>query len=351
LHPTASRHWISQPHLVKIALCLTTAEGDRMRTTAQAPGNATAGRAWTAASIDEPARWRFPLPERSLALLDGPVRELGRGGGPLTDRRLDGELTRLAEDLAPALEELESGRGFVILDGVPTGRYSPPELTALYWLVGQALGRPLAQNVEGTLLYDVSDTGQDVAYGARFSVTNAESSFHTDNSFGDSVADYVGLLCIRTARSGGRSQVVSGYAAWEELRARRPEALEVLARPFHVDRRGGTRPGEPPTALVPVLEVRPDGLLVRYLRYWIEAGHRKAGVPLTAEQAGALDALDEVLNRPQLRAEFDLRPGDLYFLNNRWLLHNRTAFEDHAEPGRRRHLVRLWLRRRSGRGA
>jgi alpha-ketoglutarate-dependent taurine dioxygenase len=317
-----------------------------MSTTASA-----AGRAWTAASIDEPARWRFPLPKRSLALLDGPVRDLGRGAGPLTEGRLDGERTRLAEDLAPALEALEAGRGFVILDGVPPGRYSPRELTALYWLVGQGLGRPLAQNVEGTLLYDVRDTGQDVAYGARFSVTNAESSFHTDNSFGDTVLDHVGLLCLNTARSGGRSQVVSGYAACEELRARRPEALEVLSRPFHVDRRGGTRPGEPPTVQVPVVEFGPDGLLLRYLRYWIEAGHRKAGVPLTAEQFGALDALDEVLNRPQLRAEFDLRPGDMYFLNNRWLLHNRTAFADHPEPGRRRHLVRLWLRRRPDRSA
>jgi alpha-ketoglutarate-dependent taurine dioxygenase len=99
---------------------------------------------------------------------------------------------------------------------------------------------------------------------------------------------------------------------------------------------------------VPVLEFGPGGLLVRYLRYWIEAGHQKAGVPLTAEQVRALDALDAVLRRPQLRAEFDLRPGDTYFLNNRWLLHNRTAFEDHAEPERRRHLVRLWLRRGPG---
>jgi alpha-ketoglutarate-dependent taurine dioxygenase len=193
----------------------------------------------------------------------------------------------------------------------------------------------------------VRDTGQDVASGARFSVTNAESSFHTDNSFGDTVLDYVGLLCLYTARSGGLSQVVSGHAALAELRGARPDLLEVLCRPFHVDRRGGTRPGEAPTVRVPVIELRPDGPLFRYLRYWIEAGHRKAGEPLTAEQALALDALDEVLNRPGLRVEFDLRPGDMYFLNNRWLLHNRTAFADHPEPERRRHLVRLWLRSRA----
>jgi hypothetical protein len=38
----------------------------------------------------------------------------------------------------------------------------------------------------------------------------------------------------------------------------------------------------------------------------------------------------------------------LFFLNNRWILHNRTAFEDHPGPELRRHLVRLWLRRAAG---
>src|SRR2546421_312006 len=72
-------------------------------------------------------------------------------------------------------------------------------------------------------------------------------------SFFDGLVDYVGLLCLRPARSGGLSQLVDGRAAYEELSARRPEALAVLAQPFHVDRRGGLRPGEPPTARFPVL--------------------------------------------------------------------------------------------------
>src|SRR5262249_3773246 len=150
-------------------------------------------------------------------------------------------------DLAPALEALERGRGFAILHGLPPGAYTAGELQTVYWLVGQLLGRPMEQNVQGTLLYDVRDMGQDIRYGARVSVTNAESTFHTDNSFGADILDYVGLLCLQTARSGGLSQVVSGYSACEELRARHPEALEILARPFHVDRRGGVRPGETPT--------------------------------------------------------------------------------------------------------
>ncbi len=39
-----------------------------------------------------------------------------------------------------------------------------------------------------------------------------------------------------------------------------------------------------------------------------------------------------------------MKPGEMLFINNRWILHNRTAFVDWAEPAERRHLVRLWLR-------
>ena len=74
-------------------------------------------------------------------------------------------------------------------------------------------------------------------------------------------------------------------------------------------------------------------------------GAFRSGEPLSAAQREALDTLDAVLGQPAARVEFSLRPGDMFFLNNRWLLHNRTAFEDFEEPERRRHLVRLWLAR------
>jgi hypothetical protein len=38
-----------------------------------------------------------------------------------------------------------------------------------------------------------------------------------------------------------------------------------------------------------------------------------------------------------------LEPGDVQFVHNHTLLHDRTAFEDWPGPARRRHLLRLWL--------
>jgi alpha-ketoglutarate-dependent taurine dioxygenase len=302
-------------------------------------------RSWTAVTVDQPQRWYFPLPPSLLAELRGIVAS-SPADQPITDLRLKKEQRAAwSEAVAPALRDLEEGRGFVILDRLPMHELSPREATALYWLVGQLLGNPFAQNVQGTLLYDVRDTGQDLSAGARFSVTSYESSFHTDNSFGDEILDYVGLLCLKTARSGGISQNVSGFAAVETLRREHPEALEILTQPLHVDRRGGVREGEAPTVLRPVIEWDASELILRYLRYWIEAGHEKVRQPLALDQRTALDVLDEVLKRPDLRVEFSLEPGQMYFINNRWILHNRTAFDDHPELERRRHLVRLWLKR------
>ena len=301
-------------------------------------------RLWRADTAGAPSSWYVPLPTELLGALDRYLAELP-ADRPITEFELSAEIrTKWSGSLASAIEALEAGRGYVILDRLPLERLRTREAVALYWFIGQLLGVPFEQNVQGTLLYDVRDTGQDLTAGARFSVTSYESSFHTDNSFGDAVLDYVGLLCLKTARSGGVSQNVSGYAVAEALRNEFPGELRVLEQPFHVDRRGGFREGELPTVRRPVIEWRGTELTIRYLRYWIEVGHEKAGEPLTAAQGRALDVLDEVLMRPELRVEFALEPGQMYFINNRWILHNRTAFVDHPEPEHKRHLVRLWLR-------
>jgi alpha-ketoglutarate-dependent taurine dioxygenase len=301
--------------------------------------------AWNAQTIDPPGRWYHSLSDDCREALRRAAASLAARPGPVTEASLPAEVVeRCRGELAPVQEALFEGRGFVIVEGAADPDAAVAPARAACWLLGHALGTPVPQNVAGTLLYDVRDEGGDVARGSRFSVTRAASGFHTDNSFGDDVVDTVGLLCLRTSLSGGISQLVDGHAVLAELR-REPGALETLRRPFHVDRRGGVRPGEGPTSLRPVVEGAGKELTYRYLHEWIEAGHAKAGEPMSPEQARALDVLDGVLRRPDLRVEFTLRPGELLLLNNRRLLHSRTAFEDHPEPERGRHYLRLWLRR------
>jgi hypothetical protein len=302
-------------------------------------------RAWRADTVDAPKSWYYPISDRGLTALDRVIRDPKSGDRPVAEFKATDELrAACADEIGRAADALERGRGFAVIT-VPPERYSAKEQSAAYWLAGQLLGRPFEQNVQGTVLYDVRDTGQSVQYGARFSVTNAESTFHTDNSFGDDVLDYVGLLCLNSAKSGGESQIVSGYAVRDELLAKQPVAVEVLGKPFHVDRRGGLRPGDEPTARFPIFGGDDRELLIRYLRYWIEVGHEKVGQPLSAEQVTAMDTLDRVAAEKPLRVQFMMKPGEMLFINNRWILHNRTGFEDFTEPEKKRHYVRLWLQK------
>jgi alpha-ketoglutarate-dependent taurine dioxygenase len=302
-------------------------------------------RAWRADTLDEQRSWYYRLSDDCLAAMNKTIRRLRESPAATTQLSAFAELCMACVDeLGSVRAALARGPGFAIIRLPPGGWDTPQDLPRAYWLIGQLLGHPVAQDIQGTLLYDVRDTGRDVYSGARFSVTNAESSFHTDNSFGSDIVDYVGLLCLRTAQRGGLSQIVSGYTVHNELLARHSEALGILYRSWHIDRRGGVRPGDSPTVQFPILSWDEGELTYRYLRFWIEAGHEKVNQALSVRQRQALDALDEVLNQRPLRAEFALEPGDAYFINNRWILHNRTAFEDYAEPEQRRHLIRLWLR-------
>src|SRR5947199_9825838 len=121
-------------------------------------------RAWTAASVDDPRSWYYPLPDACWAAFEQARRELRQAPRPVTAVRLPDPLRAdCARALLPVCEALERGRGFALVQG-PTGeRLAAQDAQLLYWVVGLGLGRPFAQNVQGTLLYDVRDTRQHPA--------------------------------------------------------------------------------------------------------------------------------------------------------------------------------------------
>ncbi len=299
---------------------------------------------WKADSIDDPASWHYTLSDACLAELDAFVQELKDDPRPVTEARIqEAGFASCRACLQPVLEAMDSGRGFAIVDRVPLD--SVEDAQAVYWLVGQMLGLPFEQDVRGTMLYDVRDTGQDVREGARFSVTNAESSFHTDGAFNPQAPDFVGLLCLQTAKSGGQSQLISAVTLHNELLQRYPGVLETLYESFYFDRRGQFREGEQPVSETPIFRWDGRALMFKYMYYYIQVGHESINRPLTPEQEKALDVLESLIRREDLRVEFSLEPGQMLFTNNGWILHNRTAFEDYVEIDRRRHYVRLWLSR------
>ena len=117
-----------------------------------------------------------------------------------------------------------------------------------------------------------------------------------------------------------------------------------LFDPIATDRRGEIPDGMNPYFEIPVFTMHRGCLNVMYQRQYIDSAQRFPEVlRLTPDHVAALDLFDELANDPDLNLSMTLRPGDMQFVHNHTLLHDRTGFEDWPEPERRRHLLRLWL--------
>jgi hypothetical protein len=110
-------------------------------------------------------------------------------------------------------EQVESGFGFIILRGLPVKEFSDDEVKVMLWGLGQYIGYPEVQDKAGALLHVVTDTGASVnkTDNIRGFQTNEELQFHTDG------ADVFALLCLRNAKSGGLSKLVSSVAIFNEI--------------------------------------------------------------------------------------------------------------------------------------
>lgn len=304
---------------------------------------------WQREDYPESRLPRFELDENCQAEIKKAVRDLGASPPALTEirpERLD--LASCARVMANARHALDSGPGFALIGSLSPNSYSEEESKIAYWLFGSLLGSPFRQNVKGDYLYSVRDMGYRISEGVRPSTTSEETSFHTDYAFGDPHPDYVGLLCVRPAKEGGLSQIVSAKTIYNHLLSDYPEALRALYSPYYFDKRGEFNLGEAETAVRPVFHFGGNQLTLRYMRVYIECGHAKAGRPLTSGQTSALNLLDTLMRTPALQVEFPLVAGETFWINNRSVAHNRTAFRDDPQAGAGRHYVRLWLTRHSG---
>jgi hypothetical protein len=248
-------------------------------------------------------------------------------------------LPTLAPRLARVQRELLEGRGFVLLRALPLASWGRRRSAVAFYGLGAHLGRALSQNAQGHLLGHVRDQGlSSTDPHVRIYQTRERQTFHTDS------ADVVGLLCLQPARRGGASALVSSTTLYNELRARRPDLAASLFQPVATDRRGEVPPGARPYFEIPVFNWFAGRLSTIYQRQYINSAQRFPDASrLTARQVEALDLLDALADDPALHFTMDFQCGDMQFVHNHTLLHDRTAYEDWPEPARKRHLLRLWL--------
>ncbi len=297
--------------------------------------------AWRASSFRGPSDYVLELGpqdrEEMLAAL-GALEKNRRLSPAHALARDDFRFGKLAAKLERAYAEVRSGKGFVVLRGLPVEGLALEQFTAAAWGVGLHFGRALSQNAQGELITGVVDaTAEDAT--PRLYRSNLELRPHSD------ITAMISLACWNKSQSGGASIIVSGVSVHDAIRERAPELLEPLYRGFHYHRLGEEGPGEEPATpyRVPVFANRNGQLSCRYQRSGIAGGHRELGVPLDERELEALNLFDGIAAAPENRLAFFLERGDMIVVNNYTVMHARTRFTNFPEPERRRHLVRLWL--------
>jgi hypothetical protein len=172
---------------------------------------------------------------------------------------------------------------------------------------------------------------------ARGYTSRRELSLHVD------LAQIVGLMCVRQAKSGGKSQYAAGLAIHNEIRATRPDLLPILYRGFPYHRRGEEAAHQPCITPydIPVFSQRDGKVSVFMVREILNAAFRELKRPFTAEEIDAIDTFRATARK--LQFETRLEPGEASFLNNYTVMHARSEFVDWDEPEHKRLMLRLWL--------
>jgi hypothetical protein len=168
-------------------------------------------------------------------------------------------------------------------------------------------------------------------------MTTQNIPFHCD------AADMVGLLCLHKAKSGGLSRIASSVSVYNELLRQRPEFAPRLFEPFMLDTRD-----EAEANGIRALPIAPCRHAAGVLRtFWhseyFRTSQRHEGIRLTDAEHELLDLYDAIAASPEFHVDMELEPGDVQLLSNHTVIHARTGYEDHPEPDRKRHLLRLWI--------
>ena len=305
------------------------------------PAKFTGPSAWVSKDLaNDTDSWLKTLSSREVAELENAAEQFlssGKNIGELAAR--DFQIPELSKHLQQLKQKLLHGNGLEVIRGLPVQDYSQELAACIFCGIGAHLGSARSQNAKGHVLGHVRDTGVSSSDPtARIYQTSERQSFHTDST------DVVGLLCLKKAKSGGESLLVSALSIYNRFIELRPDLLPLLFDPVATDRRGEVPEGEQPFMTIPVFSWLEENLTVFYQRQYINSARRFDDAPrLTDKHTEALDLFDTLANDPSLHFSMQLEPGDMQFVYNHSQLHDRTGFIDWPDASERRHLLRLWL--------
>lgn len=241
---------------------------------------------------------------------------------------------------------LERGKGYRHLSLPPDHGLTNQEMRLLFLAIGTALGDPI-----GTARMQVVEA-QALAHDgpSPASPPRAQPRIGSDSSLRSALPDFVGLLCERPSPNAA-VLVSSAMRVRRKIAHHAPAAWRLLQEEYVCD------PGAPGTETaiadlllnrIPVFadDDRPAGWTFRYARANIERGHQRAGLQLATGATAVFDMLDELLADPEHVNQIHLGVGDMLWINNRTLAHDRSALI--ADPSTHGRHWRMWVASPSG---
>lgn len=286
------------------------------------------------------SRWTFELSHAEVQELESAAEQyLDKSDNIARLDKTSFPLPTLGVKLTELRQQLVTGLGFSLWRGLPVHEYTREVAATIFFGLGAHLGHARSQNARGHLLGHVCDMGKDINdANVRVYQTTHRQTFHTDST------DVVGLMCLNPAKEGGDSLLASSVTIYNKMSSSHPELVKWLFKPVATDRRGEVPEGQKAWFEIPVLNWHQGFLTCLYHRLYIQSATRFDEAPeLEPEHKAALDMFDALTNDTDMHLRMSLQPGDMQFVYNHHMLHDRTHFTDSPELSQRRHMLRLWL--------
>ena len=276
-------------------------------------------------------------------LSPGTVGELIKRRNEL-DNLNENDLLLLKNEILEFKKKILDGFGLFIINGACLKDFSLKEKISIYTLIAEILGELIIQNIKQEKIVEIKDVGKSMQTGGRYHETKEGGSHHTDSPQWKDVPDYLGLFCVHNAKKGGTNLFLSAYTIHNRIFKGRKDLLNILYGKFHFDKRGEFKEGESSTVFEPIFKFKDGKLYFRYLRNYIDAGHDIQNQSLSESQKEALTYLDNSMLEEDMIMSYDLKPDDMVFSDNHWIIHGRTTFEDFDDPNLKRLMLRTWIK-------
>ena len=117
---------------------------------------------WKGSKMAKTTDWIYVLSKNEITELENALAHVKSKKLTTTNiKKSDFPLPNFSKTLSEFLKEIESGRGFLLIRGLPVEKLGDENTTIIYWGIGTYFGKAVAQNMMGELLSDVWSIGNN----------------------------------------------------------------------------------------------------------------------------------------------------------------------------------------------